>query len=228
MRRVPLMLLTLTTLFIGACTSWVGAPDSSELVKRPAPVLADVTVTTVHTTTTLDDEYLFEVLEARVTDSTQPAPTTTTEAPAPATPAASTGGQSKPQSTTTTAAPKPAGGFSSQAEGGFQSAINNHRAGQGLAALGRNANLDAYARSWAKKLAANGKLSHSNIGSLLGPWSTAGENVAFGRSVDQIFGALVASAGHNANMVSGAFTALGVGVYVDGSGVLWTVHVFAG
>jgi uncharacterized protein YkwD len=52
-----------------------------------------------------------------------------------------------------------------------------------------------------------------------------GENVAVGGSVSSIFGGLTASSGHNANML-GDFTHIGVGVWVDSSGTLWTTHVF--
>ncbi len=222
MRRVPLFLFTLTILSTGACTSLVGSPDPAERVKRPAPATAEVSIAEAETTTTQDHEYLYEVLESRVTDSTLSTATSETTAPAP------TSSGTKPKSTTTTTAPKPGGSYSSQMEGQFQASINNWRGSNGLAALGRNGSLDAYARSWAKTIAASGSLSHSNIGSLLGPWSTAGENVGFGGTVNQIFNALVASPGHNANMLNGSFTALGVGVYVDGAGTIWTAHIFAG
>lgn len=76
-------------------------------------------------------------------------------------------------------------------------------------------------------MATNGGLSHSNIGSLVPPWSTAGENVGKGGSVGSIFNSLAASAGHYQSMLGG-FTHVGVGVWVDESGVLWTAHVFAG
>ena len=70
--------------------------------------------------------------------------------------------------------------------------------------------------------------SHSNIGSLLGPWSTVGENIAWGFSVSSMFDGLNASSGHHANMVNAAFTHVGVGVWVDGTGRIFTAHVFGG
>ena len=75
-------------------------------------------------------------------------------------------------------------------------------------------------------MADSGSISHSNIGSLLGEWSSVGENVGVGSSVGQIFDQLVASAPHQSNMV-GDFTHFGIGVYQDSNGTLWTAHVFA-
>jgi uncharacterized protein YkwD len=74
-------------------------------------------------------------------------------------------------------------------------------------------------------MAAQGSLSHSDLGRFLPPWTSVGENVAVGGSVSSIFGGLTASPGHNANML-GDFTHIGVGVWVDSSGTLWTTHVF--
>jgi uncharacterized protein YkwD len=76
-------------------------------------------------------------------------------------------------------------------------------------------------------MAAAGGLSHSNISSLVPPWSAAGENVGMGGSVGSIFNSLAGSGGHLQNML-GDFTHMGVGVWVDESGVVWTAHVFAG
>lgn len=72
----------------------------------------------------------------------------------------------------------------------------------------------------------SGSLNHSNIGSLLGPWGGVGENVGVGGSVSVIFNALVGSSGHYQNMV-GDWTHMGVGVWRDAQGALWTCHVFA-
>jgi uncharacterized protein YkwD len=71
-----------------------------------------------------------------------------------------------------------------------------------------------------------GSLKHSKISSLVPPWASAAENLGKGGSVSSIFGLLKGSGGHYANMV-GDFTDVGIGVWRDSSGVLWTVHVFA-
>jgi len=91
-----------------------------------------------------------------------------------------------------------------------------------------SSSLTNYARDWSQQMATSGNFQHSNIGSLLGPWSIVGENIGKGGSVGSIFNALVASPPHYANMVDTRFTHIGVGVYIDGSGVIWTTHVFGG
>jgi uncharacterized protein YkwD len=76
-------------------------------------------------------------------------------------------------------------------------------------------------------MAEAGGLSHSNLSSLLGAWSVAGENVGKGGSVSSVFGALKSSSGHYGVMV-GNFTHVGIGVWQDSNGTIWTCHVFAG
>jgi uncharacterized protein YkwD len=77
-------------------------------------------------------------------------------------------------------------------------------------------------------MAEQGFLEHSDIGSLLGPWSRVGENVAQNWSVTAAHNALVASPGHYGNLTSPNFTHIGVGVWIEPNGKLWTTHVFAG
>ena len=160
----------------------------------------------------------------RSTSTTTTTVVATTTTVAPSTTAA-------PRATPTTKAPPPApppasdAGFRSGAEGEFASSINAFRGANGLASLSRQGSLDAYARAWAENMAEQGGLSHSNIGSLLPPWSAVGENVGQGGSVGGIFDALVASEGHRANMLDD-FTHMGIGVWQDSRGVYWTAHVF--
>ena len=47
-----------------------------------------------------------------------------------------------------------------------------------------------------------------------------------GGSVGSVFDALRASGGHFSIMV-GDFTHVGIGVWVDGNGTVWTAHLFA-
>lgn len=172
-----------------------------------------------------------EALTRSTSTTTTTTPTSTTMASTTPPPAAPTStqplGSSNETAAPTTAPPPPdpGGGFDPSAEDVFASMINSYRASQGLASLTRDGSLDAYARAWAEQLSANGSLSHSDIGSLLPPWSSVGENVAMGGSVDGMFDALVASSGHRANML-GDYTHLGVGVWQDDDGTYWAVHVF--
>lgn len=177
----------------------------------------DTTTTTVPETTTTEEP-------GPSTSTTAPSATTSTAA-APTTTAPSAPSSTNPPATTTTTT-APAGGYSSSAENDFASKINSHRSSNGHSSLSRDGSLDSSARSWAKQMADNGQISHSNVGSLMPPWSSVGENVGTGGSVSAIFDALKSSSGHNSNML-GDFTHMGIGVYKDGSGQLWTAHVFA-
>jgi uncharacterized protein YkwD len=172
----------------------------------------------------LTDEALSRATSTTTTTTTVPSTTTTTAPPSTA------AKSSAPTSTTATTSSgsgetSSTAEYSSGAEKDFAGRINSHRSGQGLAGLSRSGPLDSYARSWAKKMAANGGLSHSNIGSLLGTWSAVAENVGMGGSVSGIFSALAGSSGHNANML-GDYTHMGVGAWVDDNGTIWTAHVF--
>jgi uncharacterized protein YkwD len=128
-------------------------------------------------------------------------------------------------------APAPAAPPVDSAGAGSLAALTNDvRAGVGLGALTRDGSLDAMAIDWARELASSGNLRHSSIPkSIIGkPWSTAGENVGFGPSVDAVHAALVASSGHYANITGARYTRLGVGVATDSAGQVWVVEVFAG
>jgi len=178
-----------------------------------------------------EEEILSDMIEARAAESsttTVPPSTTPPSTSPPSTSSATT--KPKPATTTTvtqTTAPAATGQFRGDYEADFYSRINSLRGANGLPALNRDGGLDSRARSWAKKMWENGALSHSNLNSLIPPWSTAGENVGKGGSVSSVFNALTASSGHFSVMVGG-FTHLGVGVWQDPNGTIWTVHVFAG
>lgn len=212
---------------------------------RQPPTLHVITAGTETTTTQADFEALVqtesvggdldeteedlteELLTPPSTTTTTVATSTTTAAATQTQPRPSTGTTSPPPppSTTTTQPPAQTGGFDGGAESQFAASVNSLRTSSGLPALSRNGSLDSYARSWAKKLAEDGSLSHSNIGSLLPPWSAAAENVGTGGSASGVFDALASSSGHRSNML-GEYTDFGVGAYRDTEGRLWTAHVF--
>jgi uncharacterized protein YkwD len=161
---------------------------------------------------------------ATTTTTTLPPETTTT---APAAPASTQPKSSPP--TTKAPAPNPApvnnAGYRSDMESDFYGRINSLRQANGLAGLARNGSLDSRARDWARAMAEAGGLSHSNLSSLIPPWSAAGENVGKGGSVSSIYGLLKNSSGHLHNML-GDYTQIGVGVWQDAQGIVWTCHVF--
>lgn len=175
-----------------------------------------------HLGTTTTIEQIFELAAQPSPDPTASDPPSSSEPPA--------GAQPPATGTTTTTAPPPPpaqGGPNAEFESQFASLINSYRSSNGLAGLSRDGSLDARARSWSERMANNGGLSHSDLGSLLPPWSAAAENVGMGGSVGSVFDALAGSSGHKANMLGG-YTHFGVGVWVDSAGVIWTTHVFAG
>lgn len=194
------------------------SPTTFADLAEPTTTTATVETTTTSSVTTTTAAPTTTVPAATTTTKPKPATTTTTAVPATTTTAA-------PATTTTTA---PAGNFSPGAESDFVSRINNLRSQQGLAQLAGSSSLNNYARNWSQEMATSGNFQHSNIASLLGPWGVVGENIGRGGSVVAIFNALVASPPHYANMVDTRFTHLGVGVFVDSSGKLWTTHVFGG
>ena len=204
----------------------LGAPASTpELSIRRHPLGTGGTTGTTVPFVEHDDDVSrrLTTTTATTTTTTTIATTTTTAPPATTSPPATAA--PTPQATTTTAA---AGGdYNSGFEAEFAASINGLRSSNGLGGLSRNGSLDAEAREWSKKMAADGAISHSSIGRFLPPWSTAGENVGSGGSVSGLFGALANSPGHRANML-GNFTHFGIGVWVDASGSIWTTHVFAG
>jgi uncharacterized protein YkwD len=114
------------------------------------------------------------------------------------------------------------------AEVRFLALVNETRGHSGVGALAMDGRLQASAQGWARQLAQDATLHHQDVGQFLDAWTTAGENVAFGPNVDALFGALVASPRHYANIVRPQFSAVGIGVVVGSDGQLWTSHVFAG
>ena len=241
-RSRVLALAAVSTLLLGAVVVWgkeplprsltpttltaVAAPSDSEPAPPDSPALVDPQVLEMRAV----EEELIDGATASVEVTTTMPPTTTT-APPPTTASSTPATTSSPSPTSppTTQAPTttaPSGGFNAAAESDFASRINSYRGSNGLSSLSRSGSLDSYARSWSKKMAENGSISHSNIGSLLGDWSSVGENVGVGSSVGAIFDSLVGSAPHKSNML-GDFTHFGIGVYQDAAGTLWTTHVFA-
>jgi uncharacterized protein YkwD len=212
---VPVVTLGTTTTTISALsTTTLAAPSTT--TTQAAPV---TTTTRPPATTTTTRPPAVTTTTLPPTTTTAPPATTTTAPPAPTTTA--------PPATTTTV-PAAAGGFSAAAESDFASRINGLRSSQGLASLAGSGELNNYARWWAKQMADTGNFAHSDIGSLLNPWTVVGENIGYGPSVSSVFNALVASPGHYKNMVDARFTAVGVGAFVDATGRIWTAHVFGG
>ncbi|MFN8040420.1 MAG: CAP domain-containing protein [Acidimicrobiales bacterium] len=116
----------------------------------------------------------------------------------------------------------------------FVADANAARAARGLPPLSVDGQLTASARRWSSSMAAAGTISHDqNLAAGAGqPWTTLGENVGTGPSASPVSAALLASPGHYANIVNGAFTKVGVGVVWTkdrlGRDVLWVTERFLG
>lgn len=215
--------------------------------EQPQPIVhaaAEIAEDTSTTTTAVDvldailvgldpaeEEFVTRALDEAVefvTTTTVPPPPNTTSTTTPKRSAPPTTAPNQPTPTTatpTTTTPTHVAEFRSDYEADFYGRINSLRSSNGLPGLTRDGSLNSRARDWAKQMAANGSLSHSNLSSLLPPWSAAAENLGKGGAVNSVFSALAGSGGHYSNMV-GDFTNVGIGVWTDSSGVLWTVHVF--
>ena len=106
------------------------------------------------------------------------------------------------------------------------SLINAERAAVGLPALTVDSSLTTYARNWSQYMSNTDTFEHSDLS--FGGYGWRGENIAYGWSVTSMHNALVASPGHYANMTSENYTHIGVGVWIEESGKIWTTHVFGG
>lgn len=243
MNRIAPLILAALFLVVAGCS-----PGNDQPVALGGPLAERPTYAVEETPPLVDSEVLErqakepelieEALASTTTSTTAPSTTTTTSAPATTSPepaSSNSSSGSTPTSTSTTTTTQPpattttteAGGFVGSAESEFASSINSYRSSNGLPALSRNGSLDSYARSWAQEMATSVGLEHSKkLESLLGKWSAVGENVGVGSSVGSLFGAFVDSPRHESNLV-GDFTHVGIGVYQDADGALWTAHVFA-
>jgi uncharacterized protein YkwD len=207
-------------------------PDPAPVAYQPPLIQINPTTTEATTTTTTpspaERKPDVDVLGVSVGDlvaTTTTPPAANAPAPGADTSTSTTVQPSAADTSTSTTASTVATGPNGELEAQFAAKINGLRSASGLAPLTRDGSLDAMARAWAEQMAGNGGLSHSNLGSLLPPWSAAAENVAMGGSVDSVFAALAASSGHLTNML-GDYTHVGVGVWVDSSGSIWTTHIF--
>ncbi len=113
------------------------------------------------------------------------------------------------------------------ADAEFVNLLNTLRGTLGLPTLRLDSQASGVAQTWSQNMARTGTLAHNpNLSNQISSWSKLGENVGTGGAVAQIFSALVASPPHMRNMSDGGFSTIGVGSVLDGSGRLWTTHVF--
>jgi uncharacterized protein YkwD len=117
--------------------------------------------------------------------------------------------------------------------GGVVGAHNGDRAAAGLGGLCESGQLAGFAQNWANQMASMGSLVHQDIGGLIGStgFSNMGENILVGPanlSPAQMESAWMNSPSHRANILSGAFTQVGVGVAYGDDGRMWVCVDFGG
>lgn len=132
----------------------------------------------------------------------------------------------------TAASPRQASALDGE-EQAFLSLINNYRAANGVGPLALNSTLNSVAEWMANDMATNNYFSHTDslgrdpfqrmcdMGYCANTWK--GENLAAGvATAQEAFDLWKGSPGHNANMLSGNFTVIGIGrAYNAGSAYGW-------
>ncbi len=198
----------------GTVTS-LDRPDGSPAPTAPvAETTASTTASTVASTST-----------SSIPVTPDDAATTSTVVGATSTPS-STSSTSTPGTTTTAAGPvasPPEDLVSAEAYSG--ELLNGLRSTLELQPLTRQAEMDAFARDWSKRMAETGAFEHSN-----GPY---GENIAYttntglsaAEAADLFHQLWTESPGHYRNMTNEAYLTSGVGLYLTENGWYGT-HVF--
>lgn len=135
----------------------------------------------------------------------------------------------KADGTQVLAASLPQSDFAGGVEWDFYDRTNAARQAIGVAGLVRDGNLDTYARNHARAMAEQGHIFHTDLNLLLNEsyWWTVGENVGVGPDAARTQAAYEASPGHYGNLTSQSFGFVGVGVYVNAEGRVFSVLDFA-
>jgi uncharacterized protein YkwD len=110
----------------------------------------------------------------------------------------------------------------------FISKHNKVRRSRGLVPLRADIQLGKVAKVHTKEMTSRNQLyhtSHTALASRVTRWSTLGENVGVGGTVDSLFSAFMASPGHKANILYSKFNHVGVGTGTSG-GRLWVTVIF--
>ena len=171
--------------------------------------------------------------------SVQACPSSTTTYTVTATNAA--GSVTLPVTVTVTAAPPPTPPPPADTAGCEQSlfnAVNALRAGDGKAALTRNAYIDGLCRQHAQYMANQNALSHDNfdarstsIRANVPGTNPCAENVLQANmpcNASYMANMWFNSPGHKTNMLNAAYTLSGMGIVVDANGKIWACQIFAG
>jgi uncharacterized protein YkwD len=113
--------------------------------------------------------------------------------------------------------------------------VNVSRAQNGLPGLAPNGQLTCLAQGWSAYMAATNTFAHRNLAAVLaspgyGGYHTLGENILEGpasMSANDMHTAWMNSPDHRANILSGAYSSLGIGLaYANGQ--VWATEDFGG
>jgi uncharacterized protein YkwD len=108
--------------------------------------------------------------------------------------------------------------------------VNDYRAANGLGGLSVAGDATAKAQQHADDMAAQNRMFHS--GSLSSGidagWTALGENVGAGGSVEQLQSMFEASRSHNANLLSGSYNQIGIGIAHAADGTMYVTQMFVG
>jgi uncharacterized protein YkwD len=105
--------------------------------------------------------------------------------------------------------------------------VNDTRGNNGLRGLAILQGFSDKATLWARELVRCQCLKHRDGPYGANPgWCAAAENVGRGYSLEQIHRAFLGSPPHRANILTGRFTHIGVGVATDANGEIFVVQAF--
>jgi uncharacterized protein YkwD len=105
---------------------------------------------------------------------------------------------------------------------------NDLRMQNGVRTLLLSDKLTARARVLAQDLAARGVLEHSDLHQIDIAWTTAGENIGRGNSIQYVTDLFLSSPTHRANMLNPTFLYQSVGIARANDGTIYVVHLFTG
>lgn len=114
-------------------------------------------------------------------------------------------------------------------EADFINALNEQRSREGRSELLTHDDMTDAAAVWALDMAERSALEHSSdiTTGLPAEWLVAGENVGRGTTVESLVEAFMESPTHRANVLDERFTHIGIGVYLQPDGRIYTTHRFA-
>ena len=113
--------------------------------------------------------------------------------------------------------------------------LNQDRKNNGLAALTLDPELCRIARIKSADMRDNRYFAHESptygrVGEMLKRfgyrYAAAGENIAHHANVDKAQAAFMSSSGHRANILSNAWTKVGIGIVTDANGYIYATQIF--